>query len=484
MALAKDADVRAQDRKRDRARNDRTRSVQAAQAAFTDSAGTQFIEPWADLTNWIVRPSAGLIVNAGDLTTDTTGGANGALHRGVALNAKETMRIVTSFYQPVVSNTSCSIIVGFDDQAVGGTPIGGGGGGGINVRGIQINAATGVVNKWDAGTTTTLTGTTTETGRYPITIVADETYVTFTMRSPSGTKEWRARWLRTAIVLSNFYILNTDAQTTLASRRAVGPVAIRRALATSVPRIAEGNGSSVHWGAAAGISFRIAFPASYDSRVPCPAAILFHGNGSDETHFADNGNGYPVANALLAAGYIVASVAWTGGNAATWGSDNGVNTYRALYQYLIDHYAIGTVVLYGNSMGGMDMLNCLARESIPGVAAIALSVPAVNLAANYANATFTSIIDIAYGITGDYAAKTAGHDPALMDPRVFGSLPVLAIIATDDTVVLPAQNWNLIEPGIQATSPDYQRINGTGGHSMATIGASAAAIVNFFKPYR
>ncbi|WP_414172129.1 hypothetical protein [Clavibacter tessellarius] len=75
----------------------------------------------------------------------------------------------------------------------------------------------------------------------------------------------------------------------------------------------------------------------YDSRIPAPLAILFHGNGSDATKRQSNGPGSSIANALVAAGYTVVGAANTP-NVSTGGAQAGLDDdYVAAYRFVRDH---------------------------------------------------------------------------------------------------------------------------------------------------
>jgi hypothetical protein len=201
--------------------------------------------------------------------------------------------------------------------------------------------------------------------------------------------------------------------------------------------------------------------------------MMFHGNGSDELHWTTNTNGKAIADAFLAAGFIIIAAANTGG-VSTWGADAGLNAYTNAYRYARDHYNLGGIVFYANSMGSIESLNVLARDAIPGVAAWAGTVPTFDLAENHANSLFTAVIDGAYG--GDYATNAAGHDPALMDPLAFRGIPMWMLVATDDAAVTPGPNGLALYAAIEKTNP-RTKIEVTGNHSTPQIAASASMIV-------
>lgn len=133
-------------------------------------------------------------------------------------------------------------------------------------------------------------------------------------------------------------------------------------------------------------------------------------------------------------------------------------------------------------MGNTEALLTLSQGRVPGVVAYIGTVPAVNLAAAYANAAFTASIKTAYGIASDgsdYAAKTAGHDPALLDPRLFKRVPMWALVATDDT----ALKWTPFAARVAAYQGEVITVPTTGGHSTSQIAAHAADMRAFAAAY-
>ena len=266
------------------------------------------------------------------------------------------------------------------------------------------------------------------------------------------------------------------------SGNAIGKLGARAGTVTVAPREGiEGVQRTVHRTVVNADKFRIALPTTYDSRVPTPAVILFHGNGSDEFTWTTNANMKAVAEAFLNAGFICLSV--TDANTTTWGAQASLDAYAAGYQYLRDHYAVGGVIIYANSMGGIESLLMLAENRIPGVAAWIGTVPTFDLANNYANALFTSVIKTAYGIASDgsdYAVKTAGHDPALINPVRFRSLPMWALVATDDASVNATANGLALAARLEAVT-DFTLVQVTGGHSTTEITTRAPEMVAFAK---
>jgi fermentation-respiration switch protein FrsA (DUF1100 family) len=452
-------------------------SWRRSQAVFDDYAS--FIESFTNLTNWTMPATPGLQVSGGACySVGLTGGGSGANHAW-PLGTTGVGRAV--FVVNVNSAPGGNFILGVTSDTAGAIPTAGG----TTARGIGFHNS--AVNTFDAGVETQVYSTF-SAGVWVVTVTADPIELSIVARKVDGSREARVQWARSAFAINNLYIFNGD--TNALSGVSVARVGAKQGLATVAPRNAvEGVGATVQWTLQSGAGIRIVFPPGYDSRIPCPVVMVFHGNGSDEAHWAaagsggggaGNANGFVVANAFTAAGFIVIGAAYRAG-VSTWGSQNGLDAYLTAYRFLVANYAVGPLVFYGNSMGGIESLLSLADRRIPGVMAWIGTSPTGNLADNY-NATFSATINSAYGISGDYAAKTAGHDPALMKGDAFRGLPMLFLAATDDTTVLKANNTDVIASLVSPHSPEVVVVPTTGGHSF-DFTPYTAQIVAFARKY-
>jgi pimeloyl-ACP methyl ester carboxylesterase len=431
-----------------------------------------FVEQWADLSTWS-SPTA-VQLSSGRVYGNGQGAASGINH---AFAVGPTRRMRTIFNVRTVGGTSGGggTIVGVSSDTPGGAFTSGA----SKVCGIYFTSID--IKPFTNGATGTAFGSIPAgTVDWTVTVVADENYVTATAVTADGLTEYSCKWTRATIAVNNLAVFNSDAR--MLTGHSVGPIGGRKSDATVIPRTGiEGVNRTVVWTAVGNTGIRAAFPPSYDSSVSNPVAICFHGNGSNEQHFATNANGRVVANALLAAGYIVLSAAYTP-NVSTWGAQNGLDAYWAAYQYLRDHYSAGKLVLYANSMGGIESLLTLADSRLPKLYAWCGTSPTADLAKNYANATFTATINTAYGIDGShlYAAQTAGHDPMLMDGSAFRGVPMLFLAATDDTTVPKADNTDPMAAKVTPYAKSVQVISTTGGHSF-DFTPYTSNIVNFFN---
>lgn len=461
------------------AATDAATSVAASRIAYDDNAATT--ESWANTSSWTLGANP-TQVSAGFLYAGASQGGGSGMNRAWSLGTTGIGRAVFTAVIPTATGGGGGLMIGVSTDTAAATPTAGGG----KARALYFSQSAGQVQSYDQGTGTNLAAIV--AGTYVVTITADANYLTITATKTDGSQEYRAKWTRGTYSINNLFIFNSDSRTT--SGNAAGPGGWRSALATISPRTGiEGVGQTVHWTSISSgtVGVRIALPAGYDSRKPAPLAICFHGSNSDETHWSTNSNGRAVANALTSAGYVALGVGYTA-NGATWGAQASLDAYYAAYQYVRDNYAIGPVVFYANSMGGIESLLTLAERRIPGVVAWVGTSPTGSLANAYADPGaqgFTALINTAYGIPGGgtYAAQTAGHDPALKPGYAFRGLPMLFLAATDDTAVPKAANTDVMAALVTPYSPIVTIQTGiTGGHSFG-FSPYAAQITSFFDTY-
>lgn len=458
------------------------RCSRRAAAAFDDTTAGQFRELWTDLTAWTVTGTP-VQVSTGKVFSTGTGGASSGANHAISLRADEQMRAVFVLNH-VAGGGSGTTVIGVTTDTAGSAPAASA----ASFYGIGIPATSGGSCKRYNGGTNEEVGTSNPAGTWIVTITADLTYFSVVARHVDGSVEYRGRWARAGVNLNNLGIFMSDARAL--TGQSIGRVAMRRGVATASPRTGvEDIGATVQWGQLGTSGYRIALPAGYDSRVPVPTVLAFHGGGSDETHWADNGNGRAVANAFLTAGYAVLGAAHTT-NRVTYGAQISLDAYATALQQAALLYNLGPIVVYANSMGGIESLLSLASGRLPGVVAWVGSVPTASLEAawNFTPGYLdrTTEIKAAYGIAADgsdYAAKTDGHDPMLLDPRAFGGLPMYAVVATDDASVDHTRNWTAFAPKVAPYSPEMARLDITGGHSSAAIGTAAPSMVTFANKY-
>jgi hypothetical protein len=450
-------------------------SVAKALVDYYDNAAT--VDLFAAMTGWTMQGTPGIQASGGKAYSVGTQGAGSGANRSFALAANENMRAVFIVNHDV-GGASGGCVVGVSSDAAGAIPASAGGAG----FGLYFRTNTQPFQQLSSGTFTTISGAPTpRTTQYIVTVTVDQQWISVVARSLDGADEIRTRRARAGFTIGNLFMFNSDARALTGIN--VEAVGARKQFGSVAPRTEiEGIGYTVHWSGDATQDFKLTLPANYDSRIPVPVCIMFHGNGSDEQHFADNANGKAAGNALLTAGYATITCTVTA-NKSTWGAQASLDAYAAAYKFVRERYALGPVVIYGNSMGGLESLLAIAKGAIPGVVAWGATHPACSLEANYNSASgFTSLIKTAYGISSDgsdYETKTAGYDPMRMEALEWGRMPMWVLYATDDTAVIPGDNAVQFIAKIGVYAKPLQVQTTTGGHS-ASVSSFMASLVAFY----
>lgn len=383
----------------------RQRSSASARMVWDDSRSTQFIEPWANLTNW--STNALVQVLNGRLYSATTSGGAANINHGINLGSTTVARFTGTISVPA---SLARVMIGWNNAAVGATPAANFG----DFRGLY--AAVGVgITQYDKGTNTTLAGTAAANvaGMWQWTMLADATSYSVTLVDPNGLEYRSTKWTRDGtFLLNNLMIYIADGNTS--TGESFGPVGgTIGSISTVTPRAGiEGVGRTCLWTLSTATNQRpvkVSLPPSYDARVPSPWVMFFHGASSNEHQISDNTNVSGFFLKLVAAGFVVIS-ANDKIYSANWGAQNGIDSYAEAYYYARDTVNLGPGGFLANSMGGIESLRTLAESRIPDVHAWAATSPTANLLTNYCNPTFTAGMDAAWALTAGTltAAVTAG----------------------------------------------------------------------------
>ncbi|MEZ2388222.1 hypothetical protein AB6813_01515 [bacterium RCC_150] len=376
----------------DLGRANRDRSNAQANAVYSDTRAGQFVEQWANLTSW--SSSSTVQVSGGRMYSNGSGAASGVNH-ALGLAAGATCRIVTTV--KCQGAGSGGTIVGISSDTAGGAFTSGG----STTRGLYWDPS-GNISKFDNGTSSASSNATPFSAvTYTVTMIIDANYYSIVAVSADGTQEYRAQWTRASMTPNNLTFFNSDSAQL--SGKSVGPVGICYGVSTITPRAGiEGLNRTVYWSSVPGVSgamMRIALPANYDPRIPTPFVLMWHGHSSNETHWADNGNGKVVANALLAAGFI--TIGFAASSTTTWGAQAEQDAAQGAYKFARDNFNLGQGLFYCNSMGSINGLYALSRRYIPGINAYIGTSPTFDLSNNYNNSgqPFKAAIDTAYSLT-------------------------------------------------------------------------------------
>lgn len=191
--------------------------------------------------------------------------------------------------------------------------------------------------------------------------------------------------------------------------------------------------------------------------------LCAHGHSGDESTI----NGVRMVETrdrFLDRGWIVAS-SYAKGN--SWGNQAGQDAYALLSDWVHTQFPIADTVLHGQSMGGLIMALVYASGAIADARGMVSIDGALNLAVAHASASYRGAIRTAYGIAADgsdYATKTAGHDPCLIDPAGYDGRRLLIEASTGDTAILKTSHSDVFVEHITGHPAQLSQLTGTGAH--------------------
>ncbi|NYD43927.1 alpha/beta hydrolase family protein [Nocardioides panaciterrulae] len=445
-------------------RADSMKSLALSRQRYEDAASLN--ETWASLANWATTST--VQVSAGKLYY-LSGTAATMTYDGLSLTSGRA-RLKTTLTVPAAGGAG-SVVIGVVTSATGSPAT-------SVLYGIQINNADNSVKEWRKSSgavalanPTSNALTTLAAGTYAVVVSVDENGTSVALSELDGNKTALMFNARTGTAPARFAIYQGDNRGT--SGIGVGATVIRAESVTSSNRAVEGAAPSAEWrydAADASHPIHLTLPATYDSRKPVPLVIHHHGADQNELDIFTDSASPSVYEALLAAGYAVLSVNGGGNN---WGNDAGQAKMLSAYKYVRDHYAIGPILLWGTSMGGIATLNALMQRAIPGIAGWLGTYPVCNLASMFANnaGTYAGQIRTAYGIAADgsdYATKTAGHDPAAAAAAAFRGVPMRFYASPSDTTVSKADNSDTLATLVAGYAPEATVVACTGNHGDAS----------------
>jgi hypothetical protein len=192
--------------------------------------------------------------------------------------------------------------------------------------------------------------------------------------------------------------------------------------------------------------------------------VILYCHGFNEDHHAPITDTLKMdtINAFLEQGWAVLSGLNEGNN---WGNQASIDDYYAMLAWGRTLYNFTDVSIFAQSMGGCCGFQLFMTDTqfdkFIGM------YPVTNLAwcYNSGGATFKNSIKTAYGISDDseYAAKTAGHDPVLLDGALLAGRKMQLIASEGDLVVNKDNNTDLFITNFGAIA-DIILVTATGTH--------------------
>lgn len=429
------------------------RSVSLSNATIALADAVKFSEPWTNLTAW----TAGSPTVSGGKLLPSTSGTQG-LNYGFA-STTESVR-VSGTVEVVAGGTGTSpgMLIGFSKTAAGAAFVSG------DLFAIGIGQD-GTPIKYDAGTNI-LNATVLPPGTYYVSCTADATNILLTITNATGTISYSAGRLRSGFAPNNITVFASDSRGAsgnkigpLTARKGAVPIEVRNSTENKLPSLKGATDTNAQ-------AIRVTLPTNYDHRRPSPVVLGTHGNAGDEAWLTADAGVQSLYDALLAAGYIVATSFQHGNN---WGSPTATTDIVTLYKYVRDNYSIGPVVMLGQSMGGLSSLSAITRAKLP-IAGWAGLYPVCDLRWMYDNIDGPAI-RTAYGIAGngsDYAAKTAGYNPMLEGAEAYRGLPMRFYASPADTRVPKVNHTDLLAAKVAPYAKESTVIVCSGAHGDAS----------------
>jgi pimeloyl-ACP methyl ester carboxylesterase len=205
-----------------------------------------------------------------------------------------------------------------------------------------------------------------------------------------------------------------------------------------------------------------AVPANPSSTL----ALVGHGHGGSEQTI----NGVPFVATLdrmIASGWLVVSTDAAGNG---WGNDASINAYVAAWTWARANLGTKRTILYGQSMGAQVLANVLHRGLVTDQVAFVSIDGALSLATAHASGSYQAAVRTAYGIASDgsdYAAKTAGHDAALLPAAGFSGTRMLLEASTGDTAIPKTSHTDVFAANVAGQPAQLVQLTGSGAHVTA-----------------
>lgn len=324
-------------------------------------------------------------------------------------------------------------------------------------------------------------------------IIVDPNNVTAFIRSDDGSVELKRRIARAGLSYDKIFISNNDSRGT--SGHGIGPIgAIRHLGPTPAASFADSVSDQIHLSTTVTTSdpFRVTLPKTYDARTPPPVWLYCHGADGDENEVFTHTGVRPLTQAFLDAGFIVASASF-GGN--LFNNDVALGKVAELYQYLRDNYALGPIIIAGNSMGGPLAMTLITRKTVPAISGLMVFQSAITHL-DEAAATNAALVPYFVGATGSVAAAfgytpisndAAGaqamvRDPAfrllikdadpyeisLRSPQLFRGLPMRLYASPDDTYIAKANHADKLAASLKRYQAEINVVTTSGDHNTVT----------------
>lgn len=218
-----------------------------------------------------------------------------------------------------------------------------------------------------------------------------------------------------------------------------------------------------------------------DTASNVPTVVFVHGSGGDTESLSYIGWD-PIRNYLVDSGWAVVEA--DGGGSQNWGGPTARTVYQEAFDWLVGKIDVGSVVVLGQSMGGICSYWLATQSSFAArVVGLVVQNGTTDLAYRYDIAAESTVraMNIAYGLGNStvkdipaFTLATVGYDPMLFDTELWASKLVLQNWSLADTQVPPGPNG---QAWVAAYGPYTAETgvneNSVGGHRVTSQDSAA-----------
>jgi pimeloyl-ACP methyl ester carboxylesterase len=211
-------------------------------------------------------------------------------------------------------------------------------------------------------------------------------------------------------------------------------------------------------------------PAGVQAGDPVTVLIASHGHGGSYLTFQNDANSRTVRDMAIDAGWVFISPDMHGNR---WGNPTAVADVVRVRDYAAALFDVGKLHLYGQSMGGMAMMQVVAQGVLPEVERLAVIAPACNLGLiNNTESTLWSTLRSAYGAAtdgSDFDTRVLPYDPvANHSASQYAGIRFKVWASNSDALIPKVGHIDaFVDAGRTVEMESFELVTVTGGHLSA-----------------
>lgn len=221
---------------------------------------------------------------------------------------------------------------------------------------------------------------------------------------------------------------------------------------------------------AGGDNAQMVVPDGVEQGDAVTVLIAAHGHGGSYLTFQNDANSRTVRDMAIDAGWVFISPDMHGNR---WGNPTAVGDVVRVRDYAAGAFALQKLHLYGQSMGGMAMMQVVAQGVLPEVERVAIIAPACNLGLiNNTQSSLWGTLRAAYGAAvdgSDFDAVVVPHDPVANHAASQYAGIRMKVWASDADALIPKFGHidAFVDAGRASEMSSFGLITVSGGHLSA-----------------